>query len=116
MDTVVHSDPEVMSGAEVFTGTRVPVQHLWDYLEAGYGMDGFLEGFPSVSRRQAEWVLEQARTLERTTPDEWRYEDESPECPYPVFGSHSDDWYSGEPCIWCGGLRPENAEPDIADE
>ena len=36
MDTrFVHTDPEIRSGAPVFAGTRVPVQNLWDYLEAG---------------------------------------------------------------------------------
>ena len=58
---VVHSDPEIMSGTPVFVGTRVPVQNLWDYLVAGYGLEGFLEGFPSVSRDQAVWVIQKAR-------------------------------------------------------
>ena len=43
--SVVSCDPEVMSGAPVFAGTRVPVQTLLDYLEAGETIDDFLEGF-----------------------------------------------------------------------
>jgi len=49
---VISRDEEVMGGAAVFSGTRVPVQTLLDYLEAGESIDGFLEGFPTVSRAQ----------------------------------------------------------------
>jgi uncharacterized protein (DUF433 family) len=49
---VVCRDPEIMSGTAVFFGTRVPVQTLLDYLEAGETIDDFLEGFPSVTREQ----------------------------------------------------------------
>ena len=51
----------VMGGAPVFFGTRVPVQTLLDYLEAGDSIDEFLEGFPSVSREQVIAFLEQAK-------------------------------------------------------
>jgi uncharacterized protein (DUF433 family) len=62
METLVIScDPEVMGGAPVFTGTRVPVQTLLDYLEAGESIDDFLDGFPSVSREQVVAFLEQAK-------------------------------------------------------
>ena len=44
-------DPEVMSGALCFTGTRVPVQNLFDYLEGTSSLEEFLQDFPSVSRR-----------------------------------------------------------------
>ena len=54
-------DPEVMGGAPVFCGTRVPVQTLLDYLEAGETIDQFLEGFPSVTREQVISFLEQAK-------------------------------------------------------
>jgi uncharacterized protein (DUF433 family) len=56
----VHSDPQIMSGAPVFVGTRVPVQNLIDYLEGGETIDDFLEGFPSVSREQVIGFLHQA--------------------------------------------------------
>ena len=42
----------------MFHGTRVPVTHLFDYLEAGDGLDHFLKDFPSVTRDQALGVLE----------------------------------------------------------
>jgi uncharacterized protein (DUF433 family) len=58
---VISCDPEVMGGAPVFTGTRVPVQTLLDYLEAGESIDDFLDGFPSVSRKQVVAFLEQAK-------------------------------------------------------
>jgi uncharacterized protein (DUF433 family) len=58
---VVHSDPDVLSGTPVFVRTRVPVQSLFDYLEAGDTLDEFLRQFPSVSRNQAVAALELAR-------------------------------------------------------
>ncbi|HLO99423.1 MAG TPA: DUF433 domain-containing protein [Fimbriimonas sp.] len=53
-----HRDPEIMSGALCFSGTRVPVRTLFDYLEGGHTLEYFLEGFKSVSREQALGVLE----------------------------------------------------------
>lgn len=58
---VVHRDPEIMSGALVFVGTRVPVHNLFDYLEAGDSLDKFLASFPSVTREQAIAALELAK-------------------------------------------------------
>ena len=52
-----------MGGTPVFVGTRVPVQTLLDYLEAGDPLDEFLEDFPSVSRSQAVAVLELAKEM-----------------------------------------------------
>lgn len=57
-EQIVSRDPDVVSGALVFAGTRVPVQILVDYLKAGETLDRFLEGFPTVSRAQAEAFLE----------------------------------------------------------
>lgn len=57
-EEVYHTDPEIMGGTPVFTGTRVPVQNLLDYLEGGDTLDEFLDGFPSVSREQAVGFLE----------------------------------------------------------
>lgn len=51
--SVIHSDPEILSGTPVFVGTRVPLKNLTDYLEAGHPLDEFLEDFPSVTREQA---------------------------------------------------------------
>jgi len=61
--SVVSCNPEVMSGTPVFTGTRVPVQALLDYLEAGDSIDEFLEGIPSVTREQIIEYLREATTL-----------------------------------------------------
>ncbi len=58
---VISKEPDVMGGAPVFAGTRVPVQTLLDCLEAGDSIDEFLEGFPSVSRGQVIAFLEDAR-------------------------------------------------------
>ncbi|HEU4561252.1 MAG TPA: DUF433 domain-containing protein [Longimicrobium sp.] len=58
--SVVHSDPEIMSGTPVFVGTRVPVQTLIDHLDGGYTIDGFLEQFPTVRRVQVTRFLDQA--------------------------------------------------------
>lgn len=54
----VSIDPEVMSGAAVFSGTRVPVRTFIDYLEGGESVEEFLEGFPSVTREQVIAFLE----------------------------------------------------------
>lgn len=58
---LVEVDPEKMSGAPVFTGTRVPINHLFDYLEAGDILDVFLDDFPTVTREQTLGVLELMR-------------------------------------------------------
>ncbi len=50
-----------MGGTPVFRGTRVPLQALLDYLEAGDSIDEFLEGFPTVTREQVMAFLEQAK-------------------------------------------------------
>jgi uncharacterized protein (DUF433 family) len=61
MSSVVKIDPEIMSGAPCFAGTRVPIQNLIDYLEGGDSIDDFLEGFPTVSREQVVAFLEEAK-------------------------------------------------------
>lgn len=58
---VVSVTPDVMSGTPVFAGTRVPVQTLLDYLEAGESIGDFLEGFPTVKREQVIAFLEEAK-------------------------------------------------------
>lgn len=59
--SVIHSDPDILSGTPVFRGTRVPFQALLDYLEGGHTLDEFLDDFPTVSRALAVEALEQAR-------------------------------------------------------
>ena len=53
-------DPEIMSGAPVFAGTRVPVDTLIGYLLDGNTLDEFLEDFPTVTRADSVAVLEYA--------------------------------------------------------
>ena len=55
--TVISRLPDVMSGAPVFAGTRVPVQSLLDYLAGGHPLEEFLEDFPTVRREQALELL-----------------------------------------------------------
>ena len=55
---LIEVDPDKMSGVPCFTGTRVPVTHLIDYLEAGDSVDEFLNDFPTVTREQVLGVLE----------------------------------------------------------
>jgi uncharacterized protein (DUF433 family) len=57
---VIEIDPEKLSGTPVFSGTRVPIQNLFDYLEGGDTLEDFLEGFPPVTREQAIAVVEMA--------------------------------------------------------
>ena len=58
---IISCNPDVMGGTAVFHGTRVPVQTLLDYIEAGDTIDDFLEGFPSVTCEQVIAFLEQAK-------------------------------------------------------
>lgn len=59
--TIIQRDPDILGGTPVFIGTRVPVQTLIDYLEAGHPLSEFLDDFPSVTHEQAVEVLEQAK-------------------------------------------------------
>ena len=61
-DPLITTSPGRLSGTPVFAGTRVPVQTLIDYLEAGEALDDFLKDFPSVSREHAIAVLELAKS------------------------------------------------------
>ncbi len=58
---LIWTDPERMSGAPCFYGTRVPITHLFEYLEGGESLDSFLDGFEGVTREQAVGILELAR-------------------------------------------------------
>ena len=53
-------DPEILGGAPVFKGTRVPVKTLFEYLENDYSVEEFLECFPSVTRNLVNKVLERS--------------------------------------------------------
>jgi uncharacterized protein (DUF433 family) len=60
MQPPISVHPDILGGTPVFAGTRVPVQTLLDYLEAGDSIDDFLEGFPNVRREQIVSFLEMA--------------------------------------------------------
>ncbi|TAE60036.1 MAG: DUF433 domain-containing protein [Nostocales cyanobacterium] len=57
--SIISVSPEVMSGTPVFSGTRVPIQTLLDYLKAGDSIDDFLDGFPTVTKEQVITFLEE---------------------------------------------------------
>ncbi len=65
----INIDPETMGGTPVFTGTRIPVQTLFDYIEGGDDLNEFLDDFPTVSKETAIQVLNMAKqtlTTEKT--------------------------------------------------
>ena len=64
---LVTSYPEVLGGAVVFVGTRVPLTTLIEYLEGGESVDSFLEDFPSVRRELAVGVISLLRELSAGT-------------------------------------------------
>jgi uncharacterized protein (DUF433 family) len=59
--SVIVVDPEIMSGAPCFAGSRVPIQTLFDYLDGGHPIADFLEDFPTVSEMQVHQLLAEAR-------------------------------------------------------
>lgn len=59
-DTVVSISKDVMGGTPVFSGTRVPIQTLIDFLTAGDSINDFLDGFMAVRREQVIEFLKQA--------------------------------------------------------
>jgi uncharacterized protein (DUF433 family) len=63
MNRVVTISPDIQSGEPVFTGTRVPIKNLFDYLKGGDSIDEFLEDFPSVKKEQ---ILELLGIAEHT--------------------------------------------------
>ncbi len=63
---LVTISPDILAGTPVFKGTRVPVESLFDHLEAGSNIDDFLSDFPSVSREQVTKILALADSVLRT--------------------------------------------------
>ena len=70
LESIVSVSPDVLSGAPVFRGTRVPVKNLLDYLAAGDSIDEFLEQFPTVKREQAVALILEAEKLVLANADE----------------------------------------------
>ena len=68
MDTqVINIDSEILGGTPVFSGTRVPIKNLFDYLETGDSIEIFLEDFEGVSKAQVIKVLEMSQQLIETS-------------------------------------------------
>ena len=68
MDTrVINIDPEILGGTPVFSGTRVPIKNLFDYLETGDSIETFLQDFEGVRREQVVKVLEMSQKLIETS-------------------------------------------------
>ena len=65
--TLIVTDPDILGGQPVFAGTRVPIETLFDHLEAGISLDEFLDDFPTVSKTQAIALLETATKLLTST-------------------------------------------------
>lgn len=63
INTLINVDPDILGGQPVFAGTRVPVESLFDHLEAGVSLDEFLDEFPTVAKAQAIALLDLANKL-----------------------------------------------------
>ena len=63
LNEIINVDEEILGGQPVFRGTRVPVESLFDHLEAGVSLDEFLDDFPTVSKEQAVALLDIANKL-----------------------------------------------------
>jgi uncharacterized protein (DUF433 family) len=61
--SLITIDKDIQGGQPVFSGTRVPVESLFDHLESGISLDDFLEDFPGVTRQQAVDLLETANKI-----------------------------------------------------
>ncbi len=60
---IINIDPEILGGTPVFSGTRVPVKNLFDYLEAGKSIDTFVDDFDTISKEQIIQFLELTNKL-----------------------------------------------------
>jgi uncharacterized protein (DUF433 family) len=68
IEQIVVRDNDILGGLPVFSGTRVPVRTLLDYLEAGQPLNDFLDDFPTVRREQATQLLELLKQALLSTP------------------------------------------------
>ena len=60
---IITIDAEILGGTPVFSGTRVPIRNLFDYLSTGETIEGFLEDFESVKRSQVIKLLQFSHNL-----------------------------------------------------
>lgn len=63
VNSVFNIDKEILGGTPVFTGTRVPIKNLFDYLETGESIEDFLEDFDGVKKEQVVKILESSEKL-----------------------------------------------------
>ena len=68
--TVIQKSSDIMGGTPVFSGTRVPIRTLMDYLTAGETVDAFLDDFPTVTREQVVQLLHEAEATLSINADE----------------------------------------------
>jgi len=64
---IINVDADILGGTPVFSGTRVPIKNLFDYLETGETITDFLQDFDSVQPYQAVRVLEMSKKLIETS-------------------------------------------------
>ncbi len=60
---IINIDSEILGGTPVFSGTRVPIKNLFDYLEAGKTIDSFIEDFDTIKKEQILQLLELTNKL-----------------------------------------------------
>ena len=73
LKTLITVDTDILGGQPVFSGTRVPVESLFDHLEAGVSLDAFLDDFPTVTKAQAVAVLAAANKFLTAKNADQRY-------------------------------------------
>ncbi len=64
---VINIDQDILGGTPVFSGTRVPIKNLFDYLETGDSIETFLEDFEGVTKIQVVKILEMSQKLIETS-------------------------------------------------
>ena len=64
---VINIDREILGGTPAFSGTRVPIKNLFDYLETGDSIGIFLEDFDGVTKEQVIRILEMSQKLIETS-------------------------------------------------
>lgn len=74
INEIISVDKDILGGQMVFSGTRVPVETLFDHLESGVSLQEFLDDFPTVSREQAVGILNIANKILTTKNIEQLYE------------------------------------------
>ncbi len=66
---IINIDPEILGGTPVFNGTRVPIKNLFDYLETGETIEGFLNDFEGVKKEQVIQLLEISQKLLKSSTE-----------------------------------------------